>query len=93
MTAIRGGMTTRKFVDLVREIRKFSQIPLIGMGYINNMLNYGLEGFVADVKTAGLDGLIVPDKAQRVYSFHRCTLKALSEMLSAPLLLQARVPA
>lgn len=61
MTAIRGGMTTRKFVDLVREIRKFSQIPLIGMGYINNMLNYGLEGFVADVKTAGLDGLIVPD--------------------------------
>jgi tryptophan synthase alpha chain len=59
--AIKNKMTTKKFMELVQEIRKFSQIPLIGMGYINNMLNFGLDAFVSTAKAAGLDGLIVPD--------------------------------
>ena len=46
--ALRAGMTMKKELEIVREIRKFSQIPLIGMGYINNMLHYGLEAFVQD---------------------------------------------
>ena len=45
----------------MREIRKFSDIPLIGMGYINNMYHYGFEKFVTDFKAAGMDGIIVPD--------------------------------
>jgi len=61
VAAIKNKMTTKKFMELVQEIRKFSQIPLIGMGYINNMLNFGLDAFVSTAKTAGLDGLIVPD--------------------------------
>ncbi len=44
-----------------RKYGVFSQIPLLGMGYINNMLHYGLEKFVIDFKAAGLDGLIIPD--------------------------------
>ena len=59
--AIRGGMTVRGVLELVRRIRSFSDIPLVGMGYINNMLNYGFEKFVQDAKTAGMDGLILPD--------------------------------
>jgi len=61
VAAIRAGMTVKKFLQLVKEIRKFSQIPLLGMGYINNILNYGQEAFIADFKAAGLDGLILPD--------------------------------
>ena len=35
--ALKNGMTLKKELEIVREIRKFSDIPLIGMGYINNM--------------------------------------------------------
>lgn len=59
--AIRNGMTLPKVLDIVKEIRKVSQIPLMGMGYINNMLNYGFDKFAADAKAAGMDGFIVPD--------------------------------
>lgn len=59
--AIKRGMTVKGVLEIVREIRKVSQIPLVGMGYINNMLHYGFEAFVADAKAAGMDGLIIPD--------------------------------
>ena len=59
--ALKGGMTLAGVLELVREIRKFTEIPLIGMGYINNVLHYGAEKFVADAKAAGLDGAILPD--------------------------------
>lgn len=59
--ALKNGMTLKKELEIVREIRKFSEIPLIGMGYINNMYHYGFEKFVADFKAAGMDGIIVPD--------------------------------
>ena len=54
-------MTLKGALDIVREIRKTSEVPLVGMGYINNMLNYGFEAFVRDAKEAGMDGLILPD--------------------------------
>ena len=59
--AIRGGMTVKGALDIVREVRKESEVPLIGMGYLNTMLNYGFEDFVKDAKEAGMDGLILPD--------------------------------
>ena len=59
--ALKNGMTLKKELEIVREIRKFSDIPLIGMGYINNMYHYGFEKFVTDFKAAGMDGIIVPD--------------------------------
>lgn len=59
--AIKKGMTLPKVLEIVKEIRKVSQIPLVGMGYINNMLNYGFEKLTVDAKAAGLDGFIIPD--------------------------------
>lgn len=61
VVALKKGMTMAKELEIVREVRKFSDIPLIGMGYINNMLHYGLEKFVQDFKAAGMDGVIIPD--------------------------------
>ena len=61
VTALKAGMTMQKELELVKEIRKFSGIPLIGMGYINNMLHYGFAKFVKDFKAAGMDGVIIPD--------------------------------
>ncbi len=59
--AIQRGMTLPKVLDLVREIRKFTQVPILGMGYINNMLNYGFEKLTVDAREAGIDGFIIPD--------------------------------
>ncbi len=59
--AIQKGMNLHRVLDIVREIRKKSQIPLVGMGYINIMLNYGFAKLAQDAKEAGLDGFIIPD--------------------------------
>ena len=59
--ALRNGMTMAKALEVVKEIRKHSEIPLIGMGYINMVNHYGFEKFVTDFKAAGMDGVIFPD--------------------------------
>ena len=59
--ALRNGMTIKKALEVVKEIRKHSEIPLIGMGYINMVNHYGFEKFVTDFKAAGMDGVIFPD--------------------------------
>ena len=59
--ALKQGMTMKKALEVVKEIRKHSEIPLIGMGYINMVHHYGFEKFVEDFKAAGMDGVIFPD--------------------------------
>ena len=59
--ALRNGMTMAKALEVVKEIRRYSEIPLIGMGYINMVNHYGFEKFVTDFKAAGMDGVIFPD--------------------------------
>ena len=59
--ALRNGITMAKALEVVKEIRRHSEIPLIGMGYINMVNHYGFEKFVEDFKAAGMDGVIFPD--------------------------------
>jgi len=60
--ALEKGITIKKSLEAVRELRKRGvDIPLILMGYYNPMLAYGLEEFVRDTKDAGVDGFIIPD--------------------------------
>ncbi len=59
--AIKNGVSTMWILDLVKTIRKSSEIPIALMGYINPIMNYGLEKFLDDCQIAGVDGLIIPD--------------------------------
>ena len=59
--AINNGVNIACIFEMVKEIRKFSKIPLALMGYINPILKYGLEQFIQDCSAAGVDGLILPD--------------------------------
>lgn len=59
--AIRKGITMKKIFDIVRDVRKQSEIPIILMGYINPVLRYGVEVFCKEASEAGVDGLIIPD--------------------------------
>jgi len=60
--ALEKGITVKKSLEAVKEIRKRGvDIPLILMGYYNPMLAYGLEKFIHDAREAGADGFIIPD--------------------------------
>jgi tryptophan synthase alpha chain len=60
--ALENGITIKKSLEAVRELRKRGvDIPLVLMGYYNPMLAYGLEKFVCDAIVAGADGFIIPD--------------------------------
>lgn len=60
-TAIDNGITMSKIFEMVREIRKSSQIPLVLMGYINPILKFGVDRFCMEAEKSGVDGLIIPD--------------------------------
>ncbi len=59
--AIANGITMKKIFQMVKEVRKSSQIPIILMGYINPVLRYGIDEFCREAAECGADGLILPD--------------------------------
>ena len=61
LRALTGGVTTDKIFDMVKEIRKNTQIPLVFMTYANVVFSYGTERFLEKAKNVGMDGLILPD--------------------------------
>lgn len=59
--AIKNGATLKHVLEIVKEARTRTEIPLILMGYFNPILNYGIEKFLEAAALAGVDGLIIPD--------------------------------
>lgn len=59
--ALRGGMSLSLLFSQVRDIRKSVDIPLILMGYLNPVYQYGFENFCKSCKECGIDGMIIPD--------------------------------
>jgi tryptophan synthase alpha chain len=59
--ALQGGTTLRKILQMVSELRRDVDVPLVLMTYYNPVFRYGEEAFVADALDAGVDGIIVPD--------------------------------
>src|SRR5437667_2122023 len=62
LRTLNAGMNFRKTLAMVREFRKGdATTPLVLMGYYNPIYIYGVDQFLADAKTAGVDGLIIVD--------------------------------
>lgn len=59
--ALKGGVTTDKIFDFVRELRKEVTVPMVFMTYANVVFSYDSEKFIATCKEIGMDGLILPD--------------------------------
>jgi tryptophan synthase alpha chain len=59
--AIANGMTIATLFEQLKGFRKEIYLPLILMGYMNPVLQYGFEKFCADAAAVGIDGLILPD--------------------------------
>jgi len=59
--ALKAGTTVKKVLQIAREIRKTSEIPLLLFTYLNPVLRYGMEALARDAKAAGIDGCLLTD--------------------------------
>jgi tryptophan synthase alpha chain len=59
--AIANGMTIQRLFEQLRDMRREIKVPIILMGYMNPVIQYGFERFCAEAAAVGIDGLILPD--------------------------------
>lgn len=59
--ALQNGMTLKVLFEQLKDLRKRITIPVLLMGYVNPVLQYGVENFCKACADAGIDGVIVPD--------------------------------
>lgn len=65
--ALRNGMSLRRLFAQLENIRQSVNIPLVLMGYLNPILQYGFERFCQECRRTGIDGAIIPDLPFREY--------------------------
>ena len=59
--ALQNGMTIKKLFEQLSDFRDLITLPVLLMGYMNPILQYGFEKFCKDAAAVGIDGLILPD--------------------------------
>jgi len=59
--ALSNGMTISLLFEQLKDLRKSISMPIILMGYMNPVLQYGFEKFCVKAKELGIDGVIIPD--------------------------------
>jgi len=75
--ALKKGVTLRRVIAFVKDVREITRIPIVLMTYYNPVFKYGEEYFVTDAKEAGIDGVIIPDlPPDEADSFIRVSKKA-----------------
>ena len=61
MIALKNGMSITLLFEQLKSLRPAIQLPVILMGYMNPILQFGIEKFCAAAAAAGVDGVILPD--------------------------------
>lgn len=59
--ALENGISVPRILEQVREMRSKVKLPIILMGYLNPVYQYGMDRFVREAADAGVDGFIFPD--------------------------------
>src|ERR1700749_1647241 len=59
--ALENGMNLNQLFEELKDLRKKVSIPMLLMGYVNPMVQYGIERFCKKAAEVGVDGVIVPD--------------------------------
>ena len=59
--ALKGGVTTDRIFELVKELRKDISVPMVFMTYANVVYSYGIKRFCDRCVETGIDGMILPD--------------------------------
>jgi tryptophan synthase alpha chain len=68
--ALANGMTLKLLFEQLTDMRSTIEIPVLLMGYVNPVLQYGMERFCADCERVGIDGIILPDLPMIEYKRH-----------------------
>jgi tryptophan synthase alpha chain len=74
--ALKSHTTLAQVIDLVRDIRKSSEIPIVLFGYYNPVLQLGLEKFASTAALAGADGVLITDLTPEESDDYRRVLSA-----------------
>lgn len=67
MAAIENGMTLELLFQQLQGLRERIKVPVLLMGYLNTVMQYGFDRFCADAAAVGVDGLILPDLPMQEY--------------------------
>lgn len=59
--SLKNGMSLRLLFDQLKDIRKEIHIPILLMGYLNPIMQYGFDAFCRKCSEVGIDGVIIPD--------------------------------
>jgi tryptophan synthase alpha chain len=59
--ALAAGTTLKTVLEIIRETRKRSEIPIVVFSYLNPVLRYGFDRFAGDAAAAGADGALLID--------------------------------
>jgi len=65
--ALRNGMSLKLLFSQLSDIRREVKIPLLLMGYLNPVIQFGVERFCGECKRVGIDGVILPDMPPTIY--------------------------
>jgi tryptophan synthase alpha chain len=65
--ALENGMSITVLFEQLQDIRSETQLPIVLMGYLNPVLQYGLEAFLKHCANLQIDGLILPDMPLSIY--------------------------
>jgi tryptophan synthase alpha chain len=65
--ALKNGMSLKLLFSQLSDIRKEVKIPLLLMGYLNPVIQFGIENFCAECKKIGIDGIILPDLPPQIF--------------------------
>jgi tryptophan synthase alpha chain len=68
LTALKNGMSVKLLFEQLENIRKQTQIPIVLMGYLNPVLQFGIEKFCEKCTQVGVDGLILPDLPPEIFN-------------------------
>lgn len=61
MQAIENGMTLKVLFEQIRDLKKEISVPVLLMGYINTVMQYGFDAFCKKCEEVGISGVIIPD--------------------------------
>lgn len=65
--ALENGMSIKLLLEQLKDLRKEVQLPILLMGYLNPVMQYGIEKFCKEISALGIDGVILPDLPVQEY--------------------------
>ncbi len=68
--ALNNGMSLKILLEQLKDIRSKTQIPILLMGYLNPIIQYGEPKFLQEIHKIGIDGLIIPDMPLPYFKTH-----------------------